>query len=41
VAGATPTVVNAGAVVNDGAEPSASVYLTSFPYLNTPIAGSP
>jgi hypothetical protein len=41
VAGATPTVVNAGAVVNDGAQPNPSAYLTTFPYLNTPIAGSP
>ncbi len=41
VAGSTPVVVNAGAVVNDGAEPNPASYLTSFPYLNTPIAGSP
>lgn len=39
--GPTPTVVNAGAVVNDGAAPSASDYLTVFPYLNTPLPGSP
>ncbi len=38
--GAAPVVVNAGAVVNDGAEPTAALYLTTFPYLNTPIAGS-
>jgi hypothetical protein len=41
VAGTTPTVVNAGAVVNDGAKPNPAAYLTAFPYLNTPIAGSP
>jgi hypothetical protein len=41
VAGSTPAVVNAGAVVNDGAAPNPSAYLTTFPYLNTPIAGSP
>lgn len=40
VAGASPTVVNAGAVVNDGALPSPSEYLTVFPYLNTPIRGA-
>jgi hypothetical protein len=34
--GATPVVKNAGAVVNDGTEPSAASYLTVFPYLNTP-----
>ncbi|MGQ0528611.1 MAG: DUF4331 domain-containing protein [Panacagrimonas sp.] len=39
VAGASPAVVNAGAVVNDGALPVASDYLTAFPYLNTPIPG--
>lgn len=33
--------VNEGAVVNDGATPDADAYLTVFPYLNTPIAGSP
>jgi Domain of unknown function (DUF4331) len=38
--GATPVVKNAGAVVNDGAEPTANLYLTSFPYLNTPVPGS-
>lgn len=38
--GATPVVVNAGAVVNDGAEPLAASYLTVFPYLNTPVPGS-
>ena len=40
VSGATPTVRNPGAVVNDGARPVASAYLTRFPYLNTPIAGA-
>ena len=38
--GATPVVKNAGAVVNDGAEPVAASYLTVFPYLNTPVPGS-
>ena len=41
VAGPTPTVVNPGAVVNDGAQPNPDAYLTVFPYLNTPIGGSP
>ena len=40
VAGASPVIV-AGAIVNDGALPVASEYLTVFPYLNNPIAGSP
>lgn len=40
VAGATPTVVNPGAVVNDGAMPVASDYLTVFPYLANPLPGS-
>lgn len=40
VSGATPKVVNAGAVVNDGALPNASDYLTSFPYLATPLPGA-
>jgi hypothetical protein len=35
-----PMVVNAGAVVNDGARPDPADYLTVFPYLNTPISGS-
>ncbi len=34
------TVVNPGAVVNDGAKPVASAYLTRFPYLNTPTPGA-
>jgi hypothetical protein len=38
--GPTPVVKNAGAVVNDGTEPSASSYLAVFPYLNTPLPGS-
>ena len=41
LAGASPAVVNAGAVVNDGALPDPAQYLTVFPYLATPIAGSP
>ncbi len=40
VSGPTPTVVNPGAVVNDGAKPVASAYLTRFPYLNTPVPGA-
>jgi hypothetical protein len=43
VSSGTPTVVNAGTVVNDGAEAvatDASYYTTSFPYLATPIPGS-
>jgi len=40
VSGPTPTVVNAGAVVNDGAKPAASAYRSSFPYLATPVAGA-
>jgi hypothetical protein len=40
VSGATPTVKNAGAVVNDGALPNIAAYLTAFPYLNNPRAGS-
>lgn len=40
LSGASPMVRNPGAVVNDGALPSASDYLTVFPYLNTPIAGN-
>lgn len=41
VSGATPTVVNAGAVVNDNTAPSADNYMAVFPYLNTPFPGSP
>ena len=40
VSGATPTVKNAGAVVNDGARPDPQLYATSFPYLATPLPGS-
>lgn len=35
-----PVVKNAGAVVNDGTKGVASAYLTTFPYLNTPIPGA-
>jgi hypothetical protein len=41
VSGPTPTVKNAGAVVNDGVEPVVANYLTTFPYLNVPLPGSP
>ncbi len=41
LSGATPTVANPGAVVNDGALPDPSQYLVAFPYLNTPLPGSP
>lgn len=41
VSSGTPTVVNAGNVVTDGALPSRSNYDSSFPYLQTPIPGSP
>lgn len=43
VSSGTPTVVNSGQVVNDGAEAVAtdtSYYTTSFPYLAAPIPGS-
>ena len=40
VAGATPTVRNAGAVVNDGAQPVSGDYLTVFPYLANPLPGA-
>lgn len=40
VSGPTPTVKNAGAVVNDGALPDAADYLTVFPYLASPLPGS-
>ncbi len=40
VSGAAPTVVNAGAIVNDGAQPDPDDYLTAFPYLNTPLPGA-
>ena len=41
VSSGTPTVVNAGNVVTDGALPARSDYDSSFPYLQTPIPGSP
>jgi hypothetical protein len=41
VSGPTPVVVNPGAVVNDGAQPNINNFLKRFPYLNTPLAGSP
>lgn len=43
VSSGTPTVVNAGTVVTDGAEGIATdtnYYATSFPYLVTPVPGS-
>ncbi len=40
VSGPSPTVVNPGAVVNDGARPRAEDYLRRFPYLGTPRAGN-
>lgn len=40
LSGETPTVVNAGAVVNDGARPDPGAYLAAFPYLATPLPGS-
>lgn len=41
LSGDAPAVANAGTVVNDGALPVLTDYLTVFPYLNTPIPGSP
>jgi len=44
VASGTPTVVNAGAVVNDGAAADATdinYYLPTFPYLAAPLPGGP
>ena len=38
--GEAPTVVNAGAVVNDGAQPDPADYLAAFPYLATPLPGA-
>ncbi|EKF74766.1 hypothetical protein A11A3_07078 [Alcanivorax hongdengensis A-11-3] len=32
--------VNGGAIVNDGAKPDPADYLTTFPYLNTPLPGA-
>lgn len=40
VSGPTPTVLRAGAVVNDGAQPNPTEYRTAFPYLDTPIPGA-
>ncbi len=40
VSGATPAVT-AGAIVTDGVRADPANYLTVFPYLNTPIPGSP
>lgn len=40
LSGDSPTVVNSGAVVNDGAAPVLGEYLTVFPYLNTPLPGA-
>ena len=40
VSGPTPTVLRAGAVVNDGALPNPAEYRTAFPYLDTPIPGA-
>ncbi|CAN5147795.1 DUF4331 domain-containing protein [soil metagenome] len=41
LSGDAPTVVNEGAVVTDGARPDPAAYLAVFPYLNTPLPGSP
>jgi hypothetical protein len=44
VASGTPTVVNAGAIVNDGAAADATdtnYYPASFPYLANPLPGAP
>jgi len=41
LSGATPLIVNGGHVVNDGATPDPTAYLSVFPYLNTPNAGAP
>lgn len=41
LSGPAPMVKNAGAVVNDGAQPNPSDYATAFPYLATPIPGAP
>ena len=41
LSGSSRVVANPGAVVNDGALPNTADYLTVFPYLNTPLAGSP
>jgi hypothetical protein len=36
-----PQVVNQGAVVNDGTTGRADLFINQFPYLNTPLPGSP
>lgn len=41
VSGASPTVVNAGAIVTDGALPNPADYASAFPYLDEPLPGSP
>lgn len=41
VADGTPTVINEGVVVTDGALPDRANYDSSFPYLQTPHPGSP
>jgi len=41
VSGATPTVVNPGGIITDGALPSTNLYQANFPYLGTPLPGSP
>lgn len=41
LSGPSPTVVNEGVVVNDGALPDLDDYPMSFPYLADPIPGSP
>nr|MBA3564068.1 DUF4331 domain-containing protein [Gammaproteobacteria bacterium] len=41
LSGDAPAVVNEGAVVTDGARPNPDDYLAVFPYLNTPLPGSP
>lgn len=38
---ASPKVVNQGAVVNDGTTGSEELFINQFPYLNTPLPGSP
>lgn len=41
VSSGSPKVVNAGNIVTDGALPTTAMYDSSFPYLKTPIPGSP
>ncbi len=38
--GTQDSQVNGGAIVNDGALPDPAAYLTTFPYLNTPLPGA-